>query len=157
MYRVALWYPELVSQLFVVCTPYRPPSKKPIDLEAIVKTKLPNFAYQIQLASGEVEMHIQTKEQIKQFLCALFGGRTPEGKLGFDVRKGILFENLHGLSSAPLLNGAMLDYYAEQCARNGIHSTRECLWRGERSTNTVCRLTPIESQLVPDPRCQFRR
>lgn len=95
-------------------------------METLVKKKLPNFAYQLQLASGEVEKHVQTKEQIHQFLNAVYGSRTPSGGLGFDVGKGIIFENLPDLKPTRVMSPESLDYYAEQYARNGVHSTCKC-------------------------------
>lgn len=90
-----------------------------------MKTKLPNFGYQIQLASGEVEKHIQTKDQIKQLLNALYGGKGPNGERGFDVKKGIAFEDLPKLQRSRLLDDSMLDYYADQYSKNGMHGTRK--------------------------------
>lgn len=121
VYRVALWYPELISGVFAVCTPYMPPSLKKTDLETMVKTVLPNFAYQLHLASGEVEQHITTKEQIRQFLNALYGGRGSNGEVGFDVRKGPIYENLPSLGPSPLLSKEMLNFYADEYAKNGMH------------------------------------
>ena len=126
-----------------MCTPYHPPSKANEDLEDLVKTKLPNFAYQLQLASGEVEKRIQTKEQMTQFLTAVYGGRTPEGASGFDVGKGILFENLPSLKPSRLLSPAMLAYYTEQYMRNGIHGTCKYnpnLQASSRSTHVAARV-----------------
>ena len=96
-----------------------------------MKTQLPNFTYQIELASGEVEKHIVTKQQIKEFLNGLYGGSTPDGLFGFDVTKGVLFDNLPKLQRTKLMSDEMLDWYAEEYARNGIHGsrkpTRSCL------------------------------
>ena len=104
MYRVALWHPELISHLFSVCTPFVPPAKEYFSLEATVKYKLPQFAYQIQLASGEVEKVISSKEQIRLFLNAMYGGRGSNGEIGFAPTRGIIFENLPKLGSASLLS-----------------------------------------------------
>ena len=104
VYRVALWYPDFVTHLFSVCTPYSAPSQDFKPLEELVKTKLPNFTYQLQLGSGEIEMHISSKEQIKQFLNALYGGRGPNGEVGFIPAQGVLLENLPKLNPTPLLS-----------------------------------------------------
>ncbi|KAK3176905.1 hypothetical protein OEA41_008231 [Lepraria neglecta] len=124
VYKVALWFPELVTHLFSVCTPHRAPTKTYMPLEAMV-SKLPNFGYQLQLASGAVEEHIKTKAQIKQFLNGLYGGKGPNGEVGFDVRKGVLFENLPILRKTPLLDEEMLEYYAEEYCRNGMGGTAD--------------------------------
>lgn len=104
VYRVALWYPDLVTHLFSVCTPYPVPSKEFKPLEELVKTRLPNFTYQLQLASGEIEKHISSKEQIKQLLNGLYGGRGPNGEVGFIPIQGVLLENLPKLSHTRLLS-----------------------------------------------------
>lgn len=103
-YRVALWHPDLVSHVITVCVPYFPPSKVYIPLEELVKTHIPSFAYQLQLKSGELEKAISTKDEIRQFLIGLYGGRTDDGKPGFDVSKGVLLENLKGLKPSKLLS-----------------------------------------------------
>ena len=123
VYRVALWFPDLVTHIFAVCTPYTPPSAKFIPLEIIVKSKLPNFAYQLQLGSGIVEKHVQSKAEIKAFLNGMYGGRGPDGEAGFDVSKGVLLENLGKLGKTPLLGEEMLEYYVEEYARNGVYGS----------------------------------
>lgn len=129
-YRVALWYPELVSHIFSVCTPYTPPDKRFVPLEDLVKTKLPNFTYQLHLASGQVEKHVQTREQIRQFLNGVYGARTPTGQYGIDVRSGVLFDNLNTIGKTKLMSDAMMDYYVDQYVRKGLHATCEkLLWQ----------------------------
>ena len=115
-----------MTHVFAVCTPYNAPASTFVSIEDIVASKLPNFGYQIQLASGTVEEHIQTKDQIKQFLNALYGGKGPNGEDGFEVTKGVLFENLEKLRRTRLLSEGLLEYYADQYARNGMHGT--CEW-----------------------------
>ena len=85
--------------------------------------KLPNFGYQLQLASGRLEEAIRSKEQIKQFLNGMYGGRTPNGQPGFSVTSGVNLEALSQLSPTKLVSQDMLDQYAEQYARNGLHGT----------------------------------
>ena len=82
---------------------------------------LPNFEYQLHLASGEVENHVKTKEQIKQFLNGLYGGRSVNGEIGFDVRSGPIYKNLPKLEQSPLVTKGMLEFYADQYERNGMH------------------------------------
>ena len=110
MYRVALWHPELVQYLFSVCTPFQAPSKGDfLKLDDMVKF-LPNFGYQLQLRSGEVEEKLRTKEELRMFLNALYGGRGPNGEFGFDPKTGIIFENLPKLKPSPLLSSEVLLY-----------------------------------------------
>jgi pimeloyl-ACP methyl ester carboxylesterase len=138
VWRIAMYKPQLVHAVMSVCTPFDMPKKEFAPLEDIVKTRLPNFTYQLQLASGEVEKHIKTKEQIRQFLNAMYGGRGPNGELGFNVNPGIIYENLPKLQPTRLMSPEELDYYADCWARHGVHSTlnwyrvRELNFRDEK-------------------------
>lgn len=88
-------------------------------------SRLPNFGYQLQLASGIVEEKIQTKNQIKQLLNGIYGGKGGNGEVGFDVREGILFDNLPKLKRSRLIDEDVLEYYADEYSTHGIHSTRK--------------------------------
>ena len=114
VYRVALWYPEFVTHLFAVCTPYLAPSKDLPPLEELVKTKLPNFGYQLQLASGDVEKVITSRDQLRQFLNALYGGRGPNGEVGFTVQEGLLVQNLAKLGPSPFISEKVIRYQNQQ-------------------------------------------
>ena len=105
IFRVALWYPGFITHLFSICTPYSPPSKEPyVPHETLVEKRLPQFQYQLQLASGEVESIIDSKEQMHNFFKAMYGSQGPNGEKGFDVYKGLLAENLGLLGPCPLLS-----------------------------------------------------
>jgi hypothetical protein len=95
-----------------VCVPYAPPTKFNVPLEDLVRTKVPNFGYQLQFKSGNVEKEIVTKEQIQQFLICLYGGRTEDGKEGFDVTKGIQLDKIGKLKPSRLLSEAVCYYYS---------------------------------------------
>ena len=129
MYRFALYYPGLVSHLFSICTPYTPPSSQYVALQDIVQ-RLPQFGYQVHLASGEVENVIQSPEQIRQFLNGVYGGRHPEKKRCFDPQKGIVFEALPRVDKSPLLSDAVRDqgyirqYSCSYSAGNGLLRAR---------------------------------
>ncbi|KAL8916716.1 MAG: hypothetical protein Q9208_008363 [Pyrenodesmia sp. 3 TL-2023] len=115
VYRIYLWYPSLVSHIFSICTPYTPPSRSVASIEDVVKSgRLPNLGYQLQLASGQLEDAIQSREQIRQLLNGLYGGRTSSGELGFNVEHGVQLNRLPRLNHTPLLSKEMLDYYADQ-------------------------------------------
>jgi hypothetical protein len=103
VWRCAVWYPELVSHVFAVCTPYTPPVENYIPTETLVKGPLPQFGYQLHLASPEVEGTIQSKDQIRQFLNGMYGARTPDGQTIFTPEKGIVFENLPKVGKSRLL------------------------------------------------------
>ncbi|KAL9034091.1 MAG: hypothetical protein Q9214_007206, partial [Letrouitia sp. 1 TL-2023] len=121
---IALWHPDLVEKIFAVCTPYHPPSKSYTPLEDLVKCgELPNFGYQLQLASGEVEKVIKSRDEIKQMLNALYGARGPKREFAFDAEHGLNLELPPQLERTILMSEDMLEYYADQYARNGIHGT----------------------------------
>lgn len=103
MYRVVLWYPRLVSHVFSVVTPYNPPSKIYLSTEELVNGPVPQFAYQLWLASGEVEEKIHTRDQIRQFLKGMFGATGLRGELPFSLYSGIQFHILPELGDPKLL------------------------------------------------------
>lgn len=103
VYRIALYEPDFVTHVFSVCTPYWPPSKQYLSLEQII-AKIPFFGYQAQLANGGLEDIIQSKEEIRQFLNAMYGGRTTDGKPAISMEKGVLLEKLPGVQPTPLLS-----------------------------------------------------
>lgn len=103
VYRCALWYPQLVTHLFSVCTPYQRPTKTFVPTEGVLE-KAPQLRYQVQLAGPEVEDAVKTGQDIRQFLNGMYGGRTPEGKAMFDPVKGVLLETLPMIKKSPLLS-----------------------------------------------------
>lgn len=103
-YRVVLWYPELVKHIFTVSVPYSPPMTKNISIEYMVRNLSPHFAYQLQFKSEKVEKAIRSKAEIRQFLIALYGGRTQEGEVGFDANNGVLFDKIGQLKPSRLLS-----------------------------------------------------
>jgi hypothetical protein len=105
VWRAAQWYPNLVSHVFSVCTPYTPPHKQYFSTEDLVKGQLPQFAYQLHLASGEVEKSVKDEQSIRQFLRGMYGARGPNGELAFDPEKGVLAENLPKIEESRILNG----------------------------------------------------
>jgi len=137
VYRIALWYPQLVTSIFSICTPYVAPSKVYRPLEELTKTVLPNFKYQLQLAGPNVEAGIVRKEQIKSFLRGMFGGRTPDGRGIFSVSEGVSLENLDKVGPSQMINDQELEFYAEKYARNGMrgplnwYRTRELNFKDE--------------------------
>lgn len=119
VFRIALHYPDFVTHLFSVCTPYGPPSPEFMSLERIWELA-PFTHYQKQFVSGELEKTLTTKEKLKQFLIAAYGGRTENGETGFDTSHGVYLDRLPDLKPSPLLDEKELDYYAEEFARHGL-------------------------------------
>ena len=138
-----------MTHLFSVCTPYNVPSKTHYSLELIVKNKLPNFAYQLQLAGPDVEETIQGKDKIRQFLNAAYGGTGPNGEQGFNVYEGIVFENLPKLNRTPLMSAEELEDYTVEFARHGLHGPlnwyrcRELNFADELSLTTTTLNLPV--------------
>jgi len=137
VYRVALRYPKLISAFFSVCTPYFPPRKEYFPISA-----LPNFKYQVQLASGEVEKHIVGEEKLGQLLNGMYGGRTPSGETTFDVTVGVVYDNLPEVGPSPLLSKEEIDFYVKRYAIHGIHGplnvSKSLLQPLQPSTKTDC-------------------
>lgn len=111
VWRAAQWYPDLVSHVFSVCTPYTAPHKVYHSTEDLVKGQLPQFAYQLHLASGEVEKSVKDEQSIRQFLKGLYGARGPNGELAFDPERGVLAENLPLIRESRILNGKVSRTY----------------------------------------------
>lgn len=136
-WRIAMWYPELIKAIFTVCTPYTVPMANFIPLEAIIGSgHLPNFTYQLQFKGPEVESRIQGEEKIRQFLNAMYGGRGPNGEVGFKALEGMQFDNLALLGPAPLLSADELDYYVREYMRKEAPQLRGPLnWYRLRELN----------------------
>jgi len=133
VWRAAQWYPDLVSHVFSVCTPYTPPHAQYFSTEQLAAGPLPQFKYQVHLASGEVEKSVNDAASIRQFLQGVYGARGPRGELVFDPEKGVLVEKLGKVGESRILNGEVLDYYVQQYSRHGVHSTLN--WYRQRRTN----------------------
>ena len=95
----------MVSHVFSVCTPYSPPHQQYISTEDLAKGPLPQFGYQLQLASGEVEKFINDEQSIRQFCKGMFGGRGPKGESLIIPEKGLIAENLPLCGESKLLSG----------------------------------------------------
>ena len=90
--------------------PYTAPHKEYFSTEDLVKGPLPQFAYQLHLASGEVEKSVKDEQSIRQFLKGMYGARGPNGELAFDPEKGVLAENLPTIGESRILNGKVREY-----------------------------------------------
>ncbi|KAJ8613331.1 hypothetical protein MRB53_037018 [Persea americana] len=122
VYRFALYHPELVTHVFAVCTAYSAPSKHYSSNEDIAR-RVPQFSYQIHLASGEIEERVKTKIDIRNFLNGLYAGRTKDKRYLLIPEKGVQLDVLDDMGSSPYLPEKVIDYYVEEYSRHGIHST----------------------------------
>jgi soluble epoxide hydrolase / lipid-phosphate phosphatase len=129
VYRVYLHHPKLISHLIAVCTPYDPPQKTYKSTQQLVDGPLPQFGYQLQLASEKVEGTVKSREQIKMFLNALYGGKVKgeKGEQGeaFNPLQGLLFDKYEKLERSRLMTDEDLEYVTGQYARNGLHGPCE--------------------------------
>ncbi|KAJ5712622.1 hypothetical protein N7493_009090 [Penicillium malachiteum] len=131
-YRVALWQPDLITHLFTVCVPHTGLKKDYVPLEDLVRF-VPSLTYQVQFASGELEKVLTARQEIKQFLTTLYGGRTPDGNLGFTVEKGLLLDSYMSAEPPRLLSEEELEYYVTEFSRNGMHGPLN--WYRTRKVN----------------------
>jgi len=135
VYRAGQYYPNLVTHIFSICTPYFPPSPVYEPLHILVNKRLPNFGYQEHLASGELEEAIQSRSEIRSFLNGMYGAGGPNGEIAFDATKGVFLENLPKLGMTKLLSEAELEYYTQEYARHGLHAPLN--WYRNREVNYV--------------------
>ncbi|KAF2248421.1 alpha/beta-hydrolase [Trematosphaeria pertusa] len=149
VWRAAQWHPELVTHVFSICTPYSPPHKDYVSTEDLAKGPLPQFAYQLHLASGDVGKSVNDEQSIRQLLKAIYGGKGPNGEYGFDSRKGVLVENLPAIGESKLLNGKILDYYVKEYCRHGIESTLN--WYRTRRINYEDDLALLDKKTISIP------
>jgi len=125
-FRIALWYPKLISAIFSVCTPFMPPSVEFRDM-----AQGPTFGYQKQLRGPEVEAEIVGKEKIGQFLNGMYGGRSTKGEPTFTTTHGCHFDRLEGVSNSPLLSEEEMNFYVERYAIHGMHGPLSWYRTGE--------------------------
>ncbi|ROW12116.1 hypothetical protein VMCG_00756 [Cytospora schulzeri] len=120
VWRFALWHPEMLKAVFSVCTPYVGPAPQFYEYEDMVKV-LPNFRYQIQLASPDVEREIGSDpDKIRGLLSGMYGGLGPEGERVFTTDHGVHFDQLSRMGKSPLLDEEEIEFYVSQYARNGM-------------------------------------
>lgn len=133
-YRFALEYPSFVTHLFTCAVPYLPTSENYVPLETVVKF-LPSLGYQLQFGSKEglIESHTQDKTGIRNFLNALYGGRTADGKGAMTPENGADLELMPTLGRSPLISEDELNYYVEEYSRHGLHAP--CNYYRNRQAN----------------------
>jgi hypothetical protein len=139
VWRAAQWYPNLVSHVFSVCTPYTAPHKQYFSTEDLVKGQLPQFAYQLHLASGEVEKSVKDEQSIRQFLRGLYGARGPNGELAFDPEKGVIAENLPLIGESRILNGKVSGVYSFFSSRKSIRGSKQKVHVDHAKTSTLAK------------------
>jgi pimeloyl-ACP methyl ester carboxylesterase len=80
-----------------------------------VRTRLPNFAYQLQFAGPDVEQNVQGPEKIRQALIAITGGKNHNGERANDFTTGGMdFKKLEGMTKSPVMSDEELDHYVDE-------------------------------------------
>jgi soluble epoxide hydrolase/lipid-phosphate phosphatase len=103
-WRFAQFHPDLVSHIFCVCTPYTAPHSTYVSTEELAKGPMPQFGYQLHLASGEIEKVLTTKEHMNAFIRGVFAARLPDKSAVFSPTKGILLDRLKDLGPTRLMS-----------------------------------------------------
>lgn len=121
-YRFALEYPSFVTHVFTCAVPYLPVSETFVPTEMVVKF-LPSLGYQLQFGSKEglIESHTKDKAGIRNFLNALYGGRTSDGKGAMTPEEGADLELMASLGRSVLVSEDELNYYVDEYSRHGLH------------------------------------
>ncbi|KAF2215380.1 hypothetical protein CERZMDRAFT_35570 [Cercospora zeae-maydis SCOH1-5] len=139
VYRVAQWYPNLISHIFSVCTAYAPPTKSYISTQTLASTTLPQFGYQLQLGSADhkLENVIKDRTTMSKFLHGMYGGRKKKQQQFMSPQTGIdlsiLTSTSTTVSPTPLLTPTEFAYYLDAFMKNGIHGP--CNWYRTRQIN----------------------
>lgn len=125
VYRTAQWYPELVTHVFSVATPYWGPTEQYVPTEVLVSGPAPQFGYQLQLGSGDqkIERVVQGEERIRKFLTGVYGGRPKSGKTFLTPENGVDLTVIEDdeIGMTPLLNqevGIRVRQQSIWCSRN---------------------------------------
>ncbi|KAK5740357.1 hypothetical protein LTR17_004620 [Elasticomyces elasticus] len=139
VYRAAQWYPDLVSHVFSVATPYMGVHEQYMSNEQLVKGPLPQFGYQIQLSSPDqkVEKVVYGEKKMRRFLTGMYGGKSRSGRLAMTPEKGVDLEMIADeedeVKPSPLFNEEEMDYYVKEFLKNGINGP--CNWYRTRKAN----------------------
>jgi len=120
-YRFALTYPSFVTHLFTCAVPYFATMENFIPTDVLVNF-LPTLGYQLQFGSKEgiIESVTKDKAGIRNFLNALYGGETSDGKVAMTAEKGVDLDLMSSLKRSPFVSEDELDYYVEEYSRNGL-------------------------------------
>jgi hypothetical protein len=132
--------------LFALAVLYIPVSEEFISQDVLVKF-MPTLGYQLQWGSEEGIIKTYTKDntRIHNFLNAVYGGRTSDGKLRVSTELGADFNIIPTLRRSPLISEDELDFYIKEYLRNGL--------QGPCKPLIICcdsiRLPPLRVALTP--------
>ncbi|KAL4128842.1 hypothetical protein PRIC2_007822 [Phytophthora ramorum] len=127
-WRFCLYHPERVIAVCAVCTPYDPPKKTYLPLEAIVE-KVPQFKYQQFLANTQVSGKVLDASPRRLF-TAMFRKPSEMGPRStrMSLPKMLMavdsdMDHLVFTQRSTLLSEAELEYYIEQYSHSKFAST----------------------------------
>ena len=120
-YRFALEFPSFVTHLFTFAVPYLAVTDTFIPMDAFVKL-IPTIRYQLQFGSEEDlnESYTKDKTGIRNYLNAMYFGRSPEGELAMTPAEGCNTELAPALGWSQLVSEEELKYYVDEYARKGL-------------------------------------
>lgn len=141
-YKIAMWYPELVTAFFTIAVPYMPPwlglSTEYEDLSVLVADgTFPTLGYQLQWREPAFDRNFTTRSEVKMLINNLYGGVTADGQAGFDPRYGVNYDVMPLLQPTALVSPADLDFYVDSFLINGLrgvfnwYRTRRMDWEDE--------------------------
>ncbi|KAJ8132693.1 hypothetical protein O1611_g926 [Lasiodiplodia mahajangana] len=133
VWRMTLYYPQLIRAVFSFCVPYFPPEPVVVSTEELVKA-MPNFRYQLFLADGSVEAAVDSSaSNLLAFMNGNYGGTTPDGDLIFTAEDGIRADRFSTVGPSPIVAKEMIDYYVQQYLPRGLRGP--CNWYRTRELN----------------------
>lgn len=120
-YRFALEFPSFVTHLFTLAVPYLSVTDTFIPMDDFVKL-IPTIAYQVQFGSEEgfIESHTKDKTGIRNYLDAMYSGRSPDGKIAMAPVEGYNAELTPSLERSKFVSEDELEYYVEEYAQQGL-------------------------------------
>ncbi|KAI0603212.1 Alpha/Beta hydrolase protein [Biscogniauxia sp. FL1348] len=134
IWRMALYYPELIRAIFSICVPFTPPSPKILTLQDSVK-RFPQFRYQIQFSEGIAERMVgKSPERLRRFFNGIFGGKTPEGRGVWTAEDGLDEGSLDQVGPSPIVSQDIVEHYAKVYSERGLHGP--CNWYRLREVNS---------------------
>lgn len=83
---------------------------------------IPTIRYQVQFGSegGLIESYTKDKTGIRNYLNAMYFGRSPKGELAMTPVEGYNAELAPILERSPLVSEEELEYYTAEYARKGL-------------------------------------
>ena len=120
-YHFALEFPYFVTHLFTLAVPYISVTDTLIPMDIFVQL-IPTIRYQVQFGSEEglIESYTKDKTGIRNYLNAMYFGRSPKGELAMTPVEGYNAELAPILERSPLVSEEELEYYTAEYARKGL-------------------------------------